>query len=218
MLLKLLLRRGVFSSYSQSGEDLVLKVSLRQKRGFYVDVGAYHPTLYSNTYAFYRRGWHGLVIDPNDSFRPLYRFLRPRDTFITAGIGSAQSSETYYRFSDASYNTFSAKNAAEYSAIPRLARLPDQTVRIIPLSTILHEQKVEHIDLLNIDVEGMDLAVLKSHDWSISTQVIAVEDRHFNVDEPSTSATYVFLREKGYVLVGMSRDTLIFSYREKQKT
>ena len=76
--LKLLLRRSVISSYSQFGEDAVLQHLLKKSTGTFVDIGAYHPVLYSNTYAFYRRGWSGIVIDPNPRFKKLYRLFRPR--------------------------------------------------------------------------------------------------------------------------------------------
>jgi hypothetical protein len=49
---KLILNRGVGSQF---GEDKVL-LTILPKKGRYVDVGAYHPHLYSNTYALYRGG------------------------------------------------------------------------------------------------------------------------------------------------------------------
>ena len=58
-LLKWILRsKGIYTtdqfsnvSYSQFGEDLVLqKIFLDRSDGFYVDVGAFHPKYYSNTY------------------------------------------------------------------------------------------------------------------------------------------------------------------------
>jgi len=40
-------------SYAQSGEDIVADVLLeRKKKGFYVEVGAFHPKLFSNTFLF----------------------------------------------------------------------------------------------------------------------------------------------------------------------
>ena len=51
--------------YSQTGEDAILAHLLFDHDcGFYVDVGAFHPIQYSNTYYFYRRGWTGINIEP----------------------------------------------------------------------------------------------------------------------------------------------------------
>ncbi len=62
---KLILGRGVRTSYGQFGEDAVVQAMLKSREGFYVDVGAFDPVLYYNTYALYRSGWFGIVIDPN---------------------------------------------------------------------------------------------------------------------------------------------------------
>src|SRR6185312_12734233 len=97
--IKLLLGRGVYKSYSQFGEDIVVQSLLRNvKDGIYVDVGAFDPVLYSNTYHFYKKGWHGLVIDPNPELTKRYAFLRPRDIFINCGISDKNGELTYYSF------------------------------------------------------------------------------------------------------------------------
>ena len=44
--------------YAQEGEDAVLTCMFDKKiNGFYVDIGCHHPHRFSNSYAFYRRGW-----------------------------------------------------------------------------------------------------------------------------------------------------------------
>src|SRR3989344_4572766 len=72
-------------SYSQSGEDMILRSIFDDKKeGFYVDVGAFHPKLYSNTYYFYKRGWRGINIEPN----PGANFgIRKGDINLKCGIG-----------------------------------------------------------------------------------------------------------------------------------
>ena len=214
-LAKLLLRRGIRSFYSQSGEDAILQAALKGKGGVYVDVGSYHPVLYSNTYAFYKKGWKGIAIDPNPRFERLFKVFRPRDRFICTGIGEEEGTLAYYRFNDAAYNTFDAASAEEYKALRWMKLLGTDQVAITPLSELLKKEKVTKIDFLNVDVEGKDLEVLRSHDWTIPTKVIAVEDRHFNSDEPHKSPTYEFLRGKGYALTGLTRDSLIFTFISK---
>ena len=49
------------------------------------------------------------------------------------------------------------------------------------------------IDLLNIDVEGLDLEVLQSNDWSkFKPKVIIVEGTSFNFDCPNDNPIYSF--------------------------
>ena len=80
----------------------------------------------------------------------------------------------------------------------------------MPLGSLLKAHAIERIDFLNIDVEGKDLEVLESHDWSIPVRLIAVEDVTFKADAPMESACFQFLTEKGYALVAHAPLTLLF--------
>ena len=64
-------------SYSQEGEDLVLRRYLEGRTsGFYVDVGAHDPKRFSNTHLFYERGWRGINIEPSPA--AMKNFMRDR--------------------------------------------------------------------------------------------------------------------------------------------
>ncbi len=191
--LKLLLGRGSFRSYSQSGEDGILRSLFRNRVGFYVDVGAYHPHLYSNTYALYRAGWHGLAIDPNPEMTTLFKIFRPRDKFVCAGIG--EGTLTYHVHRDGAYNGFTETN--------RSTLVRKYPIKLQSLSQIIKSKNITKIDFLNVDVEGLDLEVLRSHDWSIKPTVIAIESQ---VGSPVQS----FLETKGYKLIAMTELNLIF--------
>jgi FkbM family methyltransferase len=68
--------------------------------GTYIDVGANHPFEYNVTALFYERGWHGITIEPNPDFVPLYAKLRPRDVHVNVGIASAGGTMTFYKVTD----------------------------------------------------------------------------------------------------------------------
>lgn len=195
--LKILLGKGVQKSWAQAGEDLVLRPFL-PAHGTYVDVGCYHPMLYSNTYRYYRLGWDGIVIDSNLKSKKLFSIFRPRDRFIHSGVGEA-AEKTYFEFTDGAYNTFDATVAEEYKKKTTL--VTSYPVGIRPLSELL--KGVASIDLLSVDVEGMDLEVLKSYDWKVMPKVIIVE-------ASPESEVGDFLREKRYSLVGRTQLNSIF--------
>jgi FkbM family methyltransferase len=180
------------------------------KKGTYVDVGAYHPVLYSNTYSFYKKGWKGIVIDPNSDMKPLFSLMRPRDVFVHSAVGELSGERPYYMFRDGAYNSFYKERAESWKPLRGLAIEKIRMVAFKPLSQILKEQHITHIDLLNIDIEGLDFYALKTHDWSIPTRVIAIEDETFNPDQPHASEIYRYLHEKGYVLGSLGGNTLIF--------
>lgn len=71
-------------TYAQSAEDIILENIFKNEldfhqAGFFVDVGAYHPTEYSNTMLLYEQGWCGINIDAHPGFEKEFEKLRPRD-------------------------------------------------------------------------------------------------------------------------------------------
>lgn len=197
---KLLLGMGTRKSYSQFGEDIFVWHLLRKKKGVYVDVGAYHPILYSNTYSFYKSGWRGVVIDPNPLCEELFRWFRPEDTFINAAVGAKSGEGAYYQYSDGAYNSLNPTLHGNKN----IKLLKKTSVPIKPLSELLRE--VEHIDFMNIDAEGMDTEVLTSHNWAVKPTVVAVEGN-------LGGETHEFLLDKGYVLKAVVGMTMIFESR-----
>ncbi|MEX0673985.1 MAG: FkbM family methyltransferase [Gaiellaceae bacterium] len=169
------------TGFSQFGEDQVIARLLPQPAGRYLDVGAYHPHVYSNTFLLYRRGWSGVAVDPNPDCELLFRIFRPRDTFIRAGTGPA-GRRVYYRYSDGAYNGFAPSPTREGVVL-----LDAVETEVRPLSSLVPPGR---FDLLNVDVEGMDLEVLRTFDWSDPPEVVAVEG----------SESDAFLRELDYAL------------------
>src|SRR5262249_29835011 len=55
-------------SYSQAGEDLIVRFFFYHQRISnitYLDIGANEPIQLNNTYYFYRRGFRGVLVEPN---------------------------------------------------------------------------------------------------------------------------------------------------------
>jgi FkbM family methyltransferase len=158
----------------------------------------------------YRLGWKGLVIDANAQMRPLYRFFRARDTFVHTGVGRHTGINTYYKFSDGAYNTFSDKEAQIYKDASYPTFIGTEQVSIRTLADILETQQIKHIDVLSIDVEGLDIDVLMSHDWNTPPKIILIEDNNFDAENPTACGAYKFLHTRGYKLTANTGRTLFF--------
>lgn len=77
------------SNFSQSNEEQILKkIFSGKKRGFYVDVGCFHPRRYSNTAYFYKVGWNGINIDADNKNLFLFRIFRRRDINLNHFVSS----------------------------------------------------------------------------------------------------------------------------------
>jgi FkbM family methyltransferase len=203
---KLLRMNDLFSNqvmYSQFGEDLFLKnFFLNKKNGFYVDVGAFHPKLFSNTAYLYQQGWHGINIEPFKQNYDLFLRHRKRDINLNVGVGSKNCQKEFYvnaspSFSEYATNTFVKKYKKENSV--------SKLVNVFTLETILNCFEIEQeIDFFDIDVEGLDLEVLKSNNWKkYRPKLVLVEsDKAKNIDN--------FMEEKKYSKISQYYLTSIF--------
>ncbi|MDP2143185.1 MAG: FkbM family methyltransferase [Gallionella sp.] len=166
-------------SYAQEGEDLLLqRIFAGVKQGFYVDVGAHHPLRFSNTYLLYRRGWRGVNIDAMPGSMDSFGRLRPSDINVESAVALEDARLTYFVFKEKALNTFD-ENLAEQYTKSGLAIVSRLEVRARPLADLLSEHLPagQSIDLLTVDVEGLDLDVLKSNDWQrFRPRVLIVEE------------------------------------------
>jgi FkbM family methyltransferase len=197
------------TSFSQYGEDVLLSHLKPEARGFYVDVGAYHPVSLSNTYKLYLKGWRGITIEPNPDMTPLFRRFRPEDLHLQIGIASEPGELTYYRLDDPQENTFDGEWAT---------KRPDKNIDSIsipclPLSdTLTTHAPSQHIDLLNVDCEARDLDVLHSLDWERDrpTAIIVEDFQAFRGGNSNGGASAIrdFMFERSYAIAAQC----IFSF------
>ena len=149
-------------TYAQSGEDMILDFLVGHKPlGFYVDVGCNHPLLGSNTYRFYRKGWRGICIDANPKFMRAFRKFRPRDAFVQACISDKEEDVEFHFFAHSELSSISGKPL--YDNDEHYRPLGSQKMRARPLHTVLAELNApQDFDILSVDVEGHDEAVVRS--------------------------------------------------------
>lgn len=200
-------------SFAQSGEDIVADVELgKKKKGIYVDVGAYHPKLFSNTYLFYKRGWKGVCIEPRSEAFEWFKKTRPRDKYVSMGVGNKKDVLEYFEFDDSAANTFSKSQAKKNVSEAGRKFLRKINVAVMPLRDILASSGVTgKIDLMSVDVEGMDFEVLKSNDWKkYRPTVVICEDLDFDMENIRKSSVTKLLLGLGYKLVAKTPYSLVF--------
>jgi FkbM family methyltransferase len=156
-------------SYSQCGEDLIIQHvldSLGIAKPLYMDIGAHHPSYINNTYTFYKQGGRGINIEPDPSLIRKFRRMRPRDTNLNIGIGPDEKKLDFYVLTNRTLNTFAQEEAKRY-----VEEFGQKIVDIIPIEVKKFNNVVDRYcsrspDLVSLDVEGLDLAILKSIDFS----------------------------------------------------
>ena len=160
--------------YSQTGQDRLLDEEIFQGRrsGFFVDVGAYDGVTGSNTCFFERSlGWSGLCIEPlPHRFESLQMNRRCRS--LQACVAPGTSAE----FLEIEGIDQLSGLAATYDPI-RLwtlsiqlrrhgRRIRRHQVGCVDLNQLLDEEQRTTVDLLSIDTEGSEQAILESLDFS----------------------------------------------------
>ena len=208
-------------SYSQEGEDLILRRYFDgKKNGFYIDIGAYHPTQISNTYYFYRKGWSGINIDANPDSIDIFNKRRTRDTNLLCAVGKNGEELSFYRFQ----NNVSAINTFEKPMADQMIREGYAIKDIISVTTqglseILakHVDPKQKIDFMSVDVEGHELSLLTSNNWdTFRPEVLLVEilgsdlTHSLSLAELKENPVYAYLESIGYVGFAKTYNTVFF--------
>lgn len=183
------------------------------KNPFLIDVGAGEGIESSNTYIFEKYfGWDGLLFEPQEHFFKLLQVQRPNMTCINQAIYSSEGEAEMIGFSFTSGLTeYMSEGLKKYfkdiwPTAPWVKNyskdLNPRMVSTSPLHKLLSE--VEYVDLLCIDVEGGELEVLKTFNWSIPVYIICIElvsGVMFPLsqkDKELEALTRKFLKEKGF--------------------
>jgi FkbM family methyltransferase len=205
-------------SFSHCGEDRILAYLFKRiPRGFFVDVGAFHPQTSSNTFLLYQRGWRGLNIDALPGAMEPFRRIRPLDINLEMAISDKAETLTYYKIGDAPHemNGFSWEFQSNLHADFGIQESDVRRIPIpaLPLSDVLdqHLPAGRSIQLLTIDVEGMELRVLASNDWEKYRPIVVMTEHHQEMNASIYDLPIsVFLREKGYRLIAKLPNELLF--------
>lgn len=189
--------------YSQGGEDAIIIKTIADlmpsKKGFYIDIGAYHPYHHSNTYILYTAGWRGINIDPQPGSKKLFDKYRKGDINIEAGIADKNGDLTYYIIDDKStMNTFSLDNLKKLGMEKHVKKT--MTIPVFTFDSLLAKYPhVKEVDYLNIDAEGYEMEILGQMN-SLKPKIISIEQNDiFTLSDVFESDVCHFLKSKGYI-------------------
>lgn len=197
-------------SWSQFGEDLVIRDILGLQAGYYADIGCNDPEKWSNTFLFYLHGWRGLLVDANADLIARCRHRRPQDTSVCCLISDQEGTGEIEIYDEHALSSGRVEhNASRRSQATLLER------RTVPTQTLTQLLAANNapadLDLLTIDVEGMDMLVLRGLDFHrYRPKLIVVEDIDFDPISPDRSEVYQLLIGNGYRLCSSIHPSLFF--------
>ena len=181
--------------FSETGEDAVLSQVFKELNGRYLDIGAQHPIFGSNTFFFYKRGWRGIAIEPQDQFNILWRIFRRRDKILNLLVGNSREPIEFAEFKNSLLS--SADQGTILKHINRGKKPYYKTFRPATLSSLLAKQ----IDpnepfFISIDVEGMEFDVISTINFP-QQQPRAILIENWCAPWVNKSAASVFLESSG---------------------
>ena len=183
----LLKRDSTVPFRAQHGEDIILWNFFNRKvSGFFIEVGAFDGDQDSNTYAFEKLGWKGILVEAGqEQFKECFA-NRPGSKVIHAAVGGpdAKGTITFHQVnSNEKWGGMLSYLQADERQIGRVNRIGTAINKIeVPyrsLNDILGTCDLEPVDFITIDVEGGELDVLKGFDINkYNPRVIVVENNN----------------------------------------
>lgn len=205
-------------SYSQQGEDVIVEQIMQIlgiKKVNYLDIGAHHSSYLSNTKYFYNKGGHGVLIEPDPVLFKEIESHRKKDICLNAAIGfNDEEFADFYLMEQSPANTLS-KEEAEYlvknkiSKIKKIIKTP-----LLKVNSIIETYFPKGVDFMSLDVEGIDLDVLKSIDFNkYRPKVVCVETADLSPDNKELKKEYPiidFMKEQDYFIYADTSANTIF--------
>lgn len=173
---------------SQFGEDLwIWDVLGRQTSGFFIEAGAFDGYAFSVTYALEAIGWTGLLVEPLPERKESCAARRPHSRVVHAALGPDGSQGTTRLTAVADqYGGMLSFTGSDTAHARQMAQNRHATTSVdVPLTSLnaLLEQHSGPIDAAVIDVEGMEVEVLKGFDLGrFRPRVLIIEDNSMGKD------------------------------------
>jgi hypothetical protein len=172
----------------------------------YVDLGCAHPYNKSLTSFVRELGWRGLAIDAN---------LDYANDWAAAGFGSHFVCALLSDQPHARFVTHENSFTSRISEFPEndepdkwgIKRIEERST--VPLNHLLDVHGIGHIDLLTIDLEGHEFAVLSTLDFEKHSPDWIVAEYVTQGDGTDPRLCQMLLR-KGYRVAHMTESNLIF--------
>lgn len=192
-------------NHSQFGEDKEI-IKFFSEKGFYLDIGCFHPIRQNNTYLMHKSGWNGMNIDLNPLSIDLFNVARPRDINICAAISDKKSIKNlYFHHELSTVNTLEKQHTDFLKKLFGIRNLKKKKIKTKKINDLLKKNNIKKIDFLNIDIEGHEFKVLKSIDFNyFDIKVICIEivdyETHSKKAKSSKNQVFKLLKKNNYSL------------------
>ncbi len=209
------------ASYSQTGEDLIVKFIfdvLKIQNPTYIDIGAHHPFHLSNTALLSSLGSKGINIEPDPELFALFPKHRPLDINLNCGLSNTDGELLLYVLNAPTMNTFSEEEANRLVTENNFKILKKIPINVFSINTILNKYfNNDFPQFMNLDVEGLDEQIIKSINFEKHKPlVICIETISYSETGQGIKNYEIinYLKTKGYMLFADTHINSIFVTEE----
>lgn len=176
---------GLFgnTTFSQFGDDLVI-INIFERLGIkkptFLDIGAHHPFVMSNTALLYKNGSRGINVEADKALIPAFIVERMDDTNVFACVDETEGKKTFYKIPKAPGCNTLVKNRVDsfINERPEFGPFEEENVETVTMDKIVMDfNDGVYPDFLNLNVGGNEYEILKSSKllYSNGPAVIDVE-------------------------------------------
>ena len=181
--------------YSQCSEDKIMYEkyikNIKIDNPIYLEMGAMDGLYYSNTLFFEKElGWTGILIEPHPINYKNLEKNRPNNKLFNCVVSNEIEDVEFIYYDTMCLsgvagvkNTLKEENVKIFYSknndwISGMIDNHLQTIKLKPknLTDIINESGYDKIDFFSLDVEGHELNVIKSFDWSIPINMFLIEN------------------------------------------
>jgi FkbM family methyltransferase len=191
--------------YSQCGQDSFTSIYLfpivnnSEFPPLFVDIGCNHPQTHNNSLFFEQfMGFKVLAIDALDKHRDFWLETRPNAEIVVAALGTDGSTIQFEEVvSEGGNEDMYSGVAGASNKFLELNRVK-RSFRTVSLSRIFSERGITEVGILSIDIEGYEMDVLESIDFSsVDIRIVIIENNTSN--RIGSDSIRSLLISKGYV-------------------
>jgi len=141
-----------------------------ERLGFFIEAGGSDPIDQSNTYLLEQRGWRGMCVEPMTAYNDQYRIYRPNTVVRDYALVSNEYTLPTIK------GDFSIRHMG--GIFNDSTRVQNNEVSAIPLSKLMAQENIKHVDFFSLDVEGYENEVISGIDFNECFFTLIIVEYH----------------------------------------
>lgn len=194
--------------YSQNQEEHYILNHFKDRKGSFLDAGAYDGIELSNTRALVERGWSGVCFEPNPNvFKRLVENQKAFKNVHCFQLALGNKTGTFQmQMNDTYYSTLIESEVERWKETN--FKFAPVKVKVVTFKKFMLKSPIKEFQFLSIDCEGFDFDVLSQIDLdAVKCEMVCVET---NGKETDKYIKYIAAFE-GFKVVHINAENLIMA-------